>query len=495
MYLKKESGTSTSDNLPATLTTYSSERMKVILRNRLYVVLALIAGLFIADHTVTDIHSQILQTDGIHFICAAITAVFLYTVLPMARSFYEEVKYRKIGLAAAIMVIIIASYLFSLNEFLAEKDLDSVIEFSILLLTALVCQYIIEIKNIQSEATISNQKREIDIVLNSIDEVVWSIDANTHDILYVNVACFSVFGYRPDEMLSDKNTFFGSIHIDDRTKFYEHMEEVTTLGHTVCDIRVLHKNGEIRYLHAKGKLLYDKQRKTNVVSGITQDVTNETLAEIERQKKARELENVLNSINDGFFAIDKDFKLTFVNKIFQAIYGNNTIELIGQSFWEVAHIAIQKDFFNQCVLAMSAGVDVSFEEYCTILEKWFLYKVYPTANGASIYFTDITDQKKMLQRISDDKKKLEGQNSVLSEIAWIQSHKVRAPLANIMGLMPLLNYNDPTDQDNAIILDGIKTASEKLDQVIREISEKTHTISQGEQYEKQYRMLPLAVRI
>lgn len=78
---------------------------------------------------------------------------------------------------------------------------------------------------------------------------------------------------------------------------------------------------------------------------------------------------------------------------------------------------------------------------------------------------DITEQKVNTLR-------LEEQNEQLRQIAWIQSHNVRGPLATILGLAMLFKSNQ-SDLDVNEIINGILDSSEKLDQVIREIVNKT----------------------
>jgi PAS domain S-box-containing protein len=70
---------------------------------------------------------------------------------------------------------------------------------------------------------------------------------------------------------------------------------------------------------------------------------------------------------------------------------------------------------------------------------------------------------------------LEHQNNKLREIAHIQSHIVRAPLATIMGLTHIFKEKI-TDVRTEEIIDGIIVSSEKLDNVIREIVNKTSAI-------------------
>ncbi len=79
---------------------------------------------------------------------------------------------------------------------------------------------------------------------------------------------------------------------------------------------------------------------------------------------------------------------------------------------------------------------------------------------------DITERK-------DYVKAIECSNKRLKEIAWTQSHVVRAPLAKVMGLVDLLrNHRDNLD-DVDEILENILSSSEELDAIIRKIATKT----------------------
>ncbi|MDZ4669225.1 MAG: PAS domain S-box protein [bacterium] len=71
-------------------------------------------------------------------------------------------------------------------------------------------------------------------------------------------------------------------------------------------------------------------------------------------------------------------------------------------------------------------------------------------------------------------RKIDLQTKTLMEIAWTQSHIVRAPLANLMGLVSLLKGNDSVDISNAELIEYIEKSAQKLDQIIREIVGKTN---------------------
>lgn len=82
---------------------------------------------------------------------------------------------------------------------------------------------------------------------------------------------------------------------------------------------------------------------------------------------------------------------------------------------------------------------------------------------------DVTEEREYLQKI-------ELQNQKLKDIAWIQSHKVRSPVATILGLMQLYNREDLADPVNLQILEGLEEASINLDSVIKEINAKTEMV-------------------
>jgi light-regulated signal transduction histidine kinase (bacteriophytochrome) len=65
---------------------------------------------------------------------------------------------------------------------------------------------------------------------------------------------------------------------------------------------------------------------------------------------------------------------------------------------------------------------------------------------------------------------------VLENIAWIQSHKVRKPLANIIALSELMAKDKDYSSEKLEVLGMLKTSSAELDEVIREIVELCNSI-------------------
>jgi PAS domain S-box-containing protein len=70
-------------------------------------------------------------------------------------------------------------------------------------------------------------------------------------------------------------------------------------------------------------------------------------------------------------------------------------------------------------------------------------------------------------------KAMEAQNERLKEIAWIQSHIVRAPLSRIMGLIPLLENQCDNEKEMKQMLGYLLTSANELDEIITRITDKS----------------------
>jgi DNA-binding NtrC family response regulator len=87
---------------------------------------------------------------------------------------------------------------------------------------------------------------------------------------------------------------------------------------------------------------------------------------------------------------------------------------------------------------------------------------------------------KLEKHVADERLRL--QNEKLFEIAFLQSHQVRRPVANLIGIGDLFNYKDPCDPMNIELMERMKTCVKELDEVIAEIVQKTEGIKDIQHY-------------
>ncbi len=96
--------------------------------------------------------------------------------------------------------------------------------------------------------------------------------------------------------------------------------------------------------------------------------------------------------------------------------------------------------------------------------------VFNGRDAALVLVNDVTDRNRHIETI-------EKQNQTFLEIAWIQSHVVRAPLARLLGLVNLLE-TEISDQNGEVrdLMGFIKDSALELDEIIRDISKKSEII-------------------
>jgi hypothetical protein len=86
-----------------------------------------------------------------------------------------------------------------------------------------------------------------------------------------------------------------------------------------------------------------------------------------------------------------------------------------------------------------------------------------------------TCQKELMMR-EQSEELLKIKNEKLMEIAFLQSHIVRRPVANVLGLIGLIKSDNPNNSSDIDLILKLEIAAKELDDVIREIVRNTSEI-------------------
>lgn len=84
---------------------------------------------------------------------------------------------------------------------------------------------------------------------------------------------------------------------------------------------------------------------------------------------------------------------------------------------------------------------------------------------------DITEAKHQLKYIEE-------QNKKLKEIAWMQSHVLRAPLVRMMGAIDIIKDIPAKNMETKNLFDAVLKSADEMDRVIHDITEKTRIIEE-----------------
>ena len=119
---------------------------------------------------------------------------------------------------------------------------------------------------------------------------------------------------------------------------------------------------------------------------------DESLAAL--RESNRKINNILESITDLYYQLDRDWRFTDINRQTLARFGRTREELLGQVIWEVFPRAVESALYPQFKRALAEMVPVHFELASKIVPGgWFEAHGYPSESGLSVYLKDITERK------------------------------------------------------------------------------------------------------
>jgi PAS domain S-box-containing protein len=173
------------------------------------------------------------------------------------------------------------------------------------------------------------------------------------------------------------------------------------------------------------------------VYGISRDVTERSALARQRQQaleaahRARDLlRDVLARVDDGLVALDRDWKYTFANPPAARMLGRvHPDELIGRQVWTEFPAVVGRPFQQACEQAMRDQQPIVREDYHSPWDRWFESRIYPSPQGLSIYFSDITPRRQAERalQVSEQRYRLAASHGQIWDWSADTGHLLVAP--------------------------------------------------------------------
>jgi|GEM_PF-1267810 len=178
---------------------------------------------------------------------------------------------------------------------------------------------------------------QLEGILGSLKDVVWSATAPTFEMLYMSIAVHTLYGRSASEFSTNPNLWFEAVHPDDRAWVEQASQKLLQSGAKDLEYRILHPDGAIRWVRDRAYLVCDAGWKTTRINGIVTDITERKQAEIALQQavhKNSQLAAAISHIATGVTLSDPalpDNPLIFVNPGFTAMTGYTAEAALGKN--------------------------------------------------------------------------------------------------------------------------------------------------------------------
>jgi PAS domain S-box-containing protein len=150
-----------------------------------------------------------------------------------------------------------------------------------------------------------------------------------------------------------------------------------------------------------------------------QKAEKEKMAAIEKLNLNEEnYRNLVERISDGFMALDLNWRFTYVNKKTEQFLKCPPGNLVGKNIWTEFPETIDGPFYKAYHKAMQTQENSYLKEYSVVLERWVEANIYPSLSGISIYFRDITEQKKAEEEIRGSNERFQTLSKATNDAVW-----------------------------------------------------------------------------
>ena len=253
-------------------------------------------------------------------------------------------------------------------------------------------------KHITDLLQTSEERRRL--ALDAAELGTWNMQPTTR-VIQTDARFQAIFG--TIAKFPDLSQLFAIIHPDDVSAVQQALAAATRLDDPTpyaMEYRIIHSDGSLRWVSAKGRSSFEGTGPTKRVTsfdGTVADITDRKRSEDALRASENRSQTILDRITDGFFALDTDWRFTYMNAAGERSINCTPGYLIGKCFWDEYPGTVGSEFDRFYRRVAASRVSESLTAHSPDNDHWYEVTAYPTPEGLSVYFRDISDRRQVEQ--------------------------------------------------------------------------------------------------
>jgi PAS domain S-box-containing protein len=324
----------------------------------------------------------------------------------------------------------------------------------------------------KTEEELKSSEQKYRLLFDSNPMPMWMITKDDQNIIAVNDAAAFHYGYSKDELL---NTHVKALRpVEDLEQQLEgYRTEVNQ--DIIRVVRHVKKDGTIMFVHIMSHDIIFEGRPVRL--SMTNDITEKLNAEESLQKSEANLQAILKTTDTAYALFDKNLKVLAFNQ--------KAVEFVRDKHGHIPEKGDKlTDYFpknkfpaiNNFAKDVLKGNNINYEVDYPLEDGsvvWYYERLFPITNdnkeiiGMLMALYDITERKNAEQDLKSAYERIQNHINSIKDMAWKQSHLIRSPLANLKGLVAMLEDN-PSDAE---IFNHIQNELNRMDTIILEMAE------------------------
>ncbi len=338
-------------------------------------------------------------------------------------------------------------------------------------------------RNISTRKAIEESASRRETMFKSLIESnkdMMALSSENGRLFYISPSVTKILGYKIENLL--KIGLLDLIHPDDAelllTKTLEILKNPG--GSFESKQRLKHKNGNWIWCEGTAtNLLFEPSVEALVLN--FRDISERKKSEQQRDFDRSNLKALINNTDDLIWSVNTNFKLISSNLSFDSI-----VEAMSGNIISKGKDVLAIGFSNEQLKRWKAFYERAFKgEKFTIIEHTHV----PIERCSEISFSPIYKDEKIvgtacysrdiLKKVKSEERLIKQYNT-LKEIAFMLSHQARAPIASVLGLISLINFENIADPLNIEVLENVKKTTHLFDNAIHEIVKSTAELNKLE---------------
>ncbi|WP_164013213.1 PAS domain S-box protein [Pyxidicoccus trucidator] len=128
---------------------------------------------------------------------------------------------------------------------------------------------------------------------------------------------------------------------------------------------------------------------------------------------------MLDGVGHGVVAVDREWRLSFVNAWMERVLGRSRQELLGRELWTEFPTLRTSSFGDVYRRAMRDGVEVVHEDFVPSSNAWFESRASPSATGLILFIRDVTERRRAAQALSESEARFRNMADNAPVMLWV----------------------------------------------------------------------------
>lgn len=289
-------------------------------------------------------------------------------------------------------------------------------------------------------------------LINQISDVIWKSNFDDLVIHDLNNSFEKVYGYSASEFSKNINLWIEIVHPDDQEIAKKSKQDLRTLGNSESEYRIVRPDGQIRWLHDRKSVVFDKNGKPIQMGGKATDITDRKVLEERLHVK----KFALGASPTAVGLADFNGNLFYVNTAYVKMWGyKKESEILGR---HVSEFANSKDHVEDVLSTLKKGNNYYGEGESARLDgtkfsSLISASLIKSPEGKPIcmmaLFADITERKAAEVKLAEQNEQLKELISTKDKLFSIIGHDLKSPFNSILGLADVLHtdYDKMNDEE------------------------------------------------